>query len=74
MNISNTILSLSYTLFMKMQARPLCSKALEYGIYLGLVDPRLEENYDKQEMTRMVACASACVRHSGRRRPRMSQV
>lgn len=59
---------------MKMQARPLCTKALENETFEGLVDPRLEDNYDKQEIARMVACAAASVRHSARRRPRMSQV
>lgn len=47
---------------------------MESGTYDGLVDPRLEDNYDKQEMMRMVACAAASVRHSARRRPKMSQV
>jgi hypothetical protein len=60
--------------FMNMQARPLCAKTLENGILVGLVDIRLEENYDKHEMQRMIACAAASVRHSARRRPRMSQV
>ncbi|KAJ1397712.1 Serine/threonine-protein kinase, active site [Sesbania bispinosa] len=55
-------------------AKPLCIKAMENGIFDGLVDPRLEDNYDKQEITRMVACAAASVRHSARRRPRMSQI
>ncbi|KAK2392833.1 proline-rich receptor protein kinase PERK4 [Trifolium repens] len=55
-------------------ARPLCAKALENGILVGLVDIRLEENYDKHEMQRMIACAAAGVRHSARRRPRMSQI
>lgn len=55
-------------------ARPLCAKAMETGVFEGLVDPRLEDNYDKQEMARMVACAGASVRHSARRRPRMSQI
>ncbi|KAL1308974.1 hypothetical protein HN51_051610 [Arachis hypogaea] len=55
-------------------ARPLCAKALETGEFTGLVDPRLEENYDKQEMKNMVACAAASVRHSARRRAKMSQI
>ncbi|KAK7310638.1 hypothetical protein RJT34_08260 [Clitoria ternatea] len=57
-------------------AKPLCMKAMESGTFdgRGLVDPRLEENYDKQEMARMVACAAAAVRHSAKRRPRMSQI
>ncbi|GAU22039.1 hypothetical protein TSUD_309430 [Trifolium subterraneum] len=55
-------------------ARPLCAKALENEIFVGLVDIRLEDNYDKHEMKRMIACAAASVRHSARRRPRMSQI
>lgn len=56
------------------QARPVMSKALEDGNYAELVDPRLEQNYLPHEMARMIACAAASIRHSARRRPRMSQV
>lgn len=56
------------------QARPLMTRALEDGNYSELVDPRLENNYNPQEMARMVALAAASVRHSARRRPKMSQV
>lgn len=62
------------TLFMNIQARPLCTKALESGILTGLLDIRLEDNYDKNEVIRMIACAAASVRHSAKRRPKMSQV
>ncbi|KAL3619049.1 hypothetical protein CASFOL_037277 [Castilleja foliolosa] len=55
-------------------ARPLASKALENGDYSGLVDRRLEDNFVPHEMARMIACAAACIRHSARRRPRMSQI
>ncbi|KAH7517823.1 hypothetical protein FEM48_Zijuj09G0105200 [Ziziphus jujuba var. spinosa] len=55
-------------------ARPICVRALEEGNYDQLVDPRLEDDYDKLEMARMVACASASIRHSSRRRPKMSQI
>ncbi|XP_019416475.1 PREDICTED: proline-rich receptor-like protein kinase PERK4 [Lupinus angustifolius] len=55
-------------------ARPVCVKAIESGSFEELVDPRLEGNYIIQEIAHMVACASACVRHSAKRRPRMSQV
>jgi len=44
------------------------------GEYGELVDPFLEHQYEPYEMARMVACAAAAVRHSGRRRPKMSQV
>lgn len=39
-----------------------------------MVDSRLLKDYNHNEMARMVSCAAACVRHSARRRPRMSQV
>lgn len=58
----------------KLQARPLLSLALEDGEYDELVDPFLEKNYNLNEMARMVACAAASIRHSARKRPRMSQV
>lgn len=49
-------------------------RALEDGEYDALVDPRLGKDFNPNEMARMIACAAACVRHSARRRPRMSQV
>ncbi|XP_020226636.1 proline-rich receptor-like protein kinase PERK15 [Cajanus cajan] len=55
-------------------ARPLLSQALENGNFNGLVDPRLQTNYNLDEIIRMTACAATCVRHSARLRPRMSQV
>ncbi|XP_062179721.1 proline-rich receptor-like protein kinase PERK1 [Phragmites australis] len=55
-------------------ARPLLMRALEDGEYDALVDPRLGKDFNPNEMARMIACAAACVRHSARRRPRMSQV
>ncbi|KAJ0007826.1 hypothetical protein Pint_29794 [Pistacia integerrima] len=54
-------------------AKPLLAQALEEGNFGPLVDPKLKE-YDSTEMARMVACAAASVRHSARRRPRMSQI
>ncbi|KAK8602230.1 hypothetical protein V6N13_058121 [Hibiscus sabdariffa] len=55
-------------------ARPLLTRALDGGNFDGLADPKLQKEYNHNEMTRMVACAAACVRHSARRRPRMSQI
>ncbi|KAL3525399.1 hypothetical protein ACH5RR_013771 [Cinchona calisaya] len=55
-------------------ARPLLTKALEDGNYNEIVDPRLEGNYVAHELARMIACASASIRHSARRRPKMSQI
>lgn len=55
-------------------ARPLLTRALEENNFDSLVDPRLQNNFNPNELARMVACAAASVRHSARRRPRMSQV
>ncbi|KAL3644312.1 Proline-rich receptor-like protein kinase perk1 [Castilleja foliolosa] len=55
-------------------ARPLLTRALEDGNFDVLVDVRIQNDHNHNEMARMVACAAACVRHSSRRRPRMSQV
>uniref|UniRef100_A0A0A9D7P9 non-specific serine/threonine protein kinase n=1 Tax=Arundo donax TaxID=35708 RepID=A0A0A9D7P9_ARUDO len=55
-------------------ARPLMTRAFEDGNHDALVDPRMGNEYNNNEMERMIACAAACVRHSARRRPRMSQV
>lgn len=55
-------------------ARPLLAKAIEDGDYDELVDPRLEGNYNRSEMARLVTCAAASIRHSARRRPKMSQI
>ncbi|WMV18131.1 hypothetical protein MTR67_011516 [Solanum verrucosum] len=42
-------------------ARPFLTKALEENNYDELVDPRLEGNYDPDELQRMVACAAASI-------------
>ncbi|XWS45397.1 hypothetical protein CRYUN_Cryun15aG0133000 [Craigia yunnanensis] len=55
-------------------ARPLLARALENGNHDELVDARLELNYNHNEMQRMVACAAASIRHSARKRPKMSQI
>ncbi|GFQ05520.1 proline-rich receptor-like protein kinase perk1 [Phtheirospermum japonicum] len=55
-------------------ARPLLTRALEDGNFDVLVDLRIQNDHNHNEMARVVACAAACVRHSSRRRPRMSQV
>ncbi|KAI0516659.1 hypothetical protein KFK09_009336 [Dendrobium nobile] len=55
-------------------ARPLFAETLAEENYDELADPRLEGNFSKLEMTRMVACAAASVRHSAKRRPKMSQI
>ncbi|PKU84616.1 Proline-rich receptor-like protein kinase PERK1 [Dendrobium catenatum] len=55
-------------------ARPVLFQALADGNYDDVADHRLNGNYDTVEMARMIACAAACVRHSARRRPKMSQI
>ncbi|KAJ6389464.1 hypothetical protein OIU77_027733 [Salix suchowensis] len=54
-------------------ARPLLKQALEDSNYDAVVDPKLQD-YDSNEMNRMICCAAACVRHIARFRPRMSQI
>ncbi|KAM7250368.1 hypothetical protein ACFE04_022251 [Oxalis oulophora] len=55
-------------------ARPLLSTSLHDGNYVGLADPMLERNFNPEEMARMVSCAAASIRHSAKRRPKMSQI
>ncbi|GAB4854249.1 hypothetical protein Ancab_022836 [Ancistrocladus abbreviatus] len=55
-------------------ARPLLMQAIEDRNFVTLADPRLQNNFDVNEMASMVACAAACVRLSAWSRPRMSQV
>jgi len=55
-------------------ARPALSRALADGDYDGVADPRLHGSYDPVEMARLVACAAAAVRHSAKKRPKMSQI
>ncbi|PKA63477.1 Proline-rich receptor-like protein kinase PERK1 [Apostasia shenzhenica] len=55
-------------------ARPLLMRALDDGSFDGLVDPRLGKDYNSSEMRRMIACAAASVRHSAKRRPKLSQI
>nr|XP_027101551.1 putative proline-rich receptor-like protein kinase PERK6 [Coffea arabica]XP_027108656.1 putative proline-rich receptor-like protein kinase PERK6 [Coffea arabica] len=55
-------------------ARPILGKVIDGGSFEELVDPNLGDKYDPSEMMRMVACGAACIRHSARRRPKMSQI
>ncbi|XP_042467496.1 proline-rich receptor-like protein kinase PERK15 [Zingiber officinale] len=55
-------------------ARPTLSRALADGDYYELADPRLNGKYDLVEMARMVGCAAASIRHSAKKRPKMSQI
>ncbi|VAI37328.1 unnamed protein product [Triticum turgidum subsp. durum] len=55
-------------------ARPALSRALADGDYDAVADPRLQGSYDPVEMARVVASAAACVRHSAKKSPKMSQI
>ncbi|KAF8709931.1 hypothetical protein HU200_029650 [Digitaria exilis] len=55
-------------------ARPALSRALADGDYDDVADPRLQGNYDPVEMARLVASAAAALRHSAKKRPKMSQI
>ncbi|KAK9683259.1 hypothetical protein RND81_10G127000 [Saponaria officinalis] len=55
-------------------ARPLMTEALEHENFDELADPRMQGNYDRGEMFRLIEAAAACVRHSAGKRPKMSQV
>jgi hypothetical protein len=43
------------------------------GNFDELLDPRLENRINRQELERMCASAAAAVRHSAKRRPKMKQ-
>lgn len=55
-------------------ARPLLTRALDEDNFDALTDPNLGKGYNPVEMRQMIACAAASVRHSARRRPRMSRI
>ncbi|XP_057449394.1 proline-rich receptor-like protein kinase PERK4 [Lotus japonicus] len=56
-------------------ARPLLNRGLEEdGDFGELVDPFLEGNYNPQELKRMAACAASSIRHSAKKRSKMSQI
>nr|WIL59944.1 nodulation protein [Melilotus officinalis] len=56
-------------------ARPLLNRALEEdGNFAELVDPFLEGKYNHQEMIRLAACAASSIRHSAKKRSKMSQI
>ncbi|XP_074579370.1 proline-rich receptor-like protein kinase PERK15 [Curcuma longa] len=55
-------------------SRPILTQALIDKNFDELVDKRLENKYNVEEMIRMATSAAACVQHSARKRPKMSQV
>ncbi|XP_050234355.1 probable disease resistance protein At5g63020 [Mercurialis annua] len=42
--------------------------------YDYLIDPKLQKEYNEDEMQRMIYCAAACVYKPGRDRPKMSEI
>ncbi|ESW29441.1 hypothetical protein PHAVU_002G070900 [Phaseolus vulgaris] len=55
-------------------ARPLLLHAVQTGDFGQLVDLRLQQQYNENEMFKMIEAAAACVRHSAPKRPSMVQV
>ncbi|XP_021610238.1 proline-rich receptor-like protein kinase PERK15 isoform X4 [Manihot esculenta] len=55
-------------------ARYRIGRALENNEYKDLVDSKLQQEYDKEEMLRMVTCAAASVYKPSRSRPTMKQI
>ncbi|KAI3786323.1 hypothetical protein L1987_39922 [Smallanthus sonchifolius] len=55
-------------------ARPILMHASNGGSFEELVDPLLEDKYDRDEMHHMVACAASAIRHSAKMRPKMRQI
>ncbi|KAF2301244.1 hypothetical protein GH714_021287 [Hevea brasiliensis] len=55
------------------KATSLLKQALDTGNYKPLVDSKLQD-YNKDEMTRMIYCAIACVYKPESSRPKMSQI
>lgn len=55
---------------MNLQARSL----LSCGLCERLIDPNLNEDYDKEEMEIMMCAARLCLLHSSSRRPTMKMV
>lgn len=50
------------------------AQALKDAKFDSLVDPRLHNDYNHSEMTRIVACAAASLREFPQRLPRMSEI
>ncbi|XP_065866157.1 proline-rich receptor-like protein kinase PERK1 [Euphorbia lathyris] len=55
-------------------AMPLLEFALESNEYNIAIDPRLGNEYDKEEMGRVMCCAAACVYKPEENRPGMDQI
>uniref|UniRef100_A0A2C9W1Y7 non-specific serine/threonine protein kinase n=1 Tax=Manihot esculenta TaxID=3983 RepID=A0A2C9W1Y7_MANES len=55
-------------------AEDLIKQALDNGEYTNLVDSRLQEEYEKEEMIRMIYCVAASVYKPPRFRPNISKI
>ncbi|KAG6515089.1 hypothetical protein ZIOFF_025474 [Zingiber officinale] len=55
-------------------SRPILTQASVDKNFDELVDKRLENKYNVEEMKRMAVSAAACVQYSARKRPKMSQI
>jgi len=62
--------SLSMLEYIRQQIRA----ALQNNDFTELVDPRLTNQYNPDEIMRMIACGVACTRSSPHERPSMSQI
>jgi hypothetical protein len=71
---NNFTMKNALTSLLVLQARPLLSRAITEDVYDELIDPWLQANYDQYDMTRLIHCAAAAVRHLAKKRPRMGQV
>ncbi|XP_043811682.1 proline-rich receptor-like protein kinase PERK3 isoform X5 [Manihot esculenta] len=56
------------------KAEDLIKQALDNGEYTNLVDSRLQEEYDEEEMLRMISCVAASVYKPPRFRPNISKI
>ncbi|KAF9621468.1 hypothetical protein IFM89_021772 [Coptis chinensis] len=52
----------------------LAKSLLSCGLCENLIDPHLNEDYDKEEMERMIMAARLCLMHSSSRRPTMKTI
>ncbi|XP_051114882.1 proline-rich receptor-like protein kinase PERK1 isoform X2 [Andrographis paniculata] len=55
-------------------ARPILVKALEEKDFDEMIDSRVGSNYNVHELEVMATCAAACIHHSDKRRPKMTQI
>lgn len=56
------------------QMEPKLLQALQDENFSGIVDPRLRNQYNHDEMKMMIACSAACIRDYPQERPPISRV